>query len=104
MATSVGFPGQNRRWSDDSREGIEARIKHPHESLDALKSVSRDTLPAEEQLNHGLYRELLETAAEGLAYGVDPLPFRNLLPENGAVPLNVLEAHRERWIDTQSTD
>src|SRR6266404_2198735 len=81
-ATSVGFPGQNRRWSDDSQEGIEARIRHLHESLAKLESISRDTLPAEEQLNYDLYRELLETAEEGLQYGDDPAPFRDVVPHN----------------------
>src|SRR5260370_32259353 len=65
-ATSAGFPGQNRRWSDDSREGIDARIRHLHESLTKLKSISRDALPAGEQLNYDLYRERLETTEEGL--------------------------------------
>ena len=45
MATGVGFPGQNRRWSDDSPASIEARKKHLHETLAKLKSISRDTLP-----------------------------------------------------------
>jgi uncharacterized protein (DUF885 family) len=61
MSTFVGFPGQNRRWSDDSPAGIEARIKHLHESLATLKTISRDGLPAAEQLNYDLYRALLET-------------------------------------------
>ena len=86
-ATSVGFSGQNRRWSDDSREGIEARIRHLHESLAKLKSISRDALPAEEQLNYDLYRELLETAGEGLQYGDDPMPFRNVVPFNIWMPM-----------------
>jgi len=74
-ATSAGFPGQNRRWSDDSREGIDARIRHLHESLTKLKSISRDALPAGEQLNYDLYRERLETTEEGLQYGDDPCRF-----------------------------
>src|SRR5207248_11567735 len=86
-ATSAGFPGQNRRWSDDSREGIEARIRHLHESFAKLKSISRDALPAGEQLNYDLYRELLETAEEGLQYGDDPMPFRHVVPTNLWMPL-----------------
>ena len=35
----TGFPGQNRRWSDDSPAGIEARKKHLHESAAALKAI-----------------------------------------------------------------
>ncbi len=81
-ATSAGFPGQNRRWSDDSREGIDARIRHLRESLTKLKSISRDALPAGEQLNYDLYRERLETTEEGLQYGDDPMPFHGVVPLN----------------------
>ena len=86
-ATLVGFPGQNRRWHDDSREGIQARIRHLRESLAKLKSIPRDALPAEEQLNYDLYRELLETAEEGLQYGDDPIPFRDVVPGNSWMPI-----------------
>src|ERR1700731_5488598 len=51
LATAAGFPGQNRRWSDDSPAGIEARKKHLHESAVALKGFLRDSLPRGEQLN-----------------------------------------------------
>ena len=82
MATFVGYHGQNRRWSDDSPEGIEGRIKHLHESLATLKSISREALPVSEQLNYDLYRGLLETAEEGLQYGNDPSPFASVVPGN----------------------
>jgi uncharacterized protein (DUF885 family) len=82
MATFIGYPGQNRRWSDDSPEGIEARIKHLHESLATLKTISRDALPVSEQLNYDLYRGLLETAEEGLKFGNDPSPFASVVPGN----------------------
>jgi uncharacterized protein (DUF885 family) len=82
MATFIGYPGQNRRWSDDSPEGIAARIKHLHESLATLKTISREALPVTEQLNYDLYRGLLETAEEGLQYGNDPLPFASVVPGN----------------------
>ncbi|OLB40237.1 MAG: hypothetical protein AUH11_02325 [Acidobacteria bacterium 13_2_20CM_57_17] len=86
-ATSAGFPGQNRRWSDDSREGIEARIRHLHESFAKLKSISRDALPAGEQLNYDLYRERLETVEEGLQYGDDPMPFHGVVPHSLWMPM-----------------
>jgi len=86
-ATFVGFPGQNRRWSDNSREGVAARINHLNETLAKLKSISRDALPAGEQLNYDLYRELLETAEEGLQYGDDPLPFRLVVPLSMWMPM-----------------
>ena len=46
VATSVGFPGQNARWTDDSPAGIEARKKHLLDSAATLKTISRDALPA----------------------------------------------------------
>jgi uncharacterized protein (DUF885 family) len=82
MASFIGYPGQSRRWSDNSPEGIEARIKHLHESLGTLKAIARDALPVSEQLNYDLYRGLLETAEEGLQYGNDPLPFASVVPGN----------------------
>jgi len=86
-ATLVGFPGQNRRWRDDSREGLQTRIRHLHESLTKLHPIPRDRLPAEEQFNYDLYRELLETAEEGLQYGDDPIPFRDVVPSNSWMPI-----------------
>jgi uncharacterized protein (DUF885 family) len=87
MATAVGFPGQNRRWKDESQAGFDARVSHLQESLTAIKRIDRATLPAREQLNYDLYRELLETSVEGLPYGDDPLPFRNVVPGNRWMPL-----------------
>jgi uncharacterized protein (DUF885 family) len=87
LATATGYPGQNRRWTDDSPEGIEARKKHLRDSLTALKAISREALPTAEQLNYDLYRELLETAQEGLQFGGDPMPFRNVVPGNLWMPL-----------------
>jgi len=86
-ATAVGFPGQNRHWGDHSPEGIAAKVRHLHESLAKLKSISRDALPAEEQLNYELYRDLLETAEVGLQYGDDPAPFRDVVPGNVWMPM-----------------
>jgi uncharacterized protein (DUF885 family) len=90
-ATAVGYPGQNARWTDDSPAGIETRKKHLHDSVATLKTISRDALPEGEQLNYDLYRELLETAEEGLQYGDDPIPFRDVVPRNLWMPLNQME-------------
>ncbi len=86
-ATAVGYPAQNRRWTDDSTQGIEKRKQHLHESLARLKTFLRDALPANEQLNYDLYRELLETAEEGLKYGDEPNPLRNVVPRNLWMPV-----------------
>jgi len=73
FATYVGYPGQNRRWTDDSPAGREAHIKHLHESVQALKQFHRDQLPANEQLNYDLYLKRLQLCEEGLPFGGDAL-------------------------------
>ena len=102
-ATSVGFPGQNRRWTDDSPEGLGARIQHLHDSLAELKSISRDTLPIEEQFNYDLYRELLETATEGVQFGDDPAPFRDVVPGNVWMPITQMGGIQQGSASTLAT-
>jgi uncharacterized protein (DUF885 family) len=103
LATAAGFPGQNRRWSDDSPAGIEARKKHLHESATTLKEFSRDSLPRAEQLNFDLYSDLLSTAEEGLQYGDDPLPFRNVVPHNNWMPISQMGGVQQGAAETIST-
>jgi uncharacterized protein (DUF885 family) len=103
FATAVGYPGQNRRWADQSPQGIEARKAHLALSFAKLKSFSRDALPASAQLDYDLYRELLETATEGLQYGDDPLPFRNVVPGNFWLPLNQMSGIQQGAAETLST-
>ena len=88
LATGVGYPGQNRRWTDDSPAGMAARENHLRESLDALKKIERAALPASEQLNFDLYQELLEMTIEGLQYGDEPMPFRGVVPGNRWMPVD----------------
>jgi len=92
MATYVGFPGQNRRWSDTTPAGYAASEKHLRDSLAELKKLDRSALPAEEKLNYDLYQELLETAIEGLQYGDDPSPFRGVVPRNRWMPINQMSS------------
>jgi uncharacterized protein (DUF885 family) len=100
FATQVGYPGQNRRWVDDSPEGIEKRKRHLAESLTKLKATSRESLPESEHLNYDLYRELLESTAEGLPYGDDPMPFRNVVPRSLWMPLNQMEGVQQNAAST----
>jgi uncharacterized protein (DUF885 family) len=70
-ATWLGFPGQNRRWRDDSPQGIELRKKHLRESIATLKTIRREELPEAEKLNYDLYSRLLADLEEGTQYGDD---------------------------------
>ncbi len=54
-ATSVGYPGQNGRWTDDSLSAIERRKRELKAPLQALKSIDRAKLSKEDQLNYDLF-------------------------------------------------
>jgi uncharacterized protein (DUF885 family) len=103
MASGAGFPGHGRDWTDDSAAGIAARQKHLHESSASLKAISREALPASEQLNYDLYRELLDTAEEGLQYGDDADPFRGVTPRNLWMPMNQMGGIQQGAASTLAT-
>lgn len=103
LATEVGYPGYDDRWTDDSPQGIERRKNHLAQSLARLKTISRNDLPVTEQLNYDLYLELLETAQEGLQYGDDPMLLRSVVPRNLWMPLNQMsgiQQHAPEMLET----
>lgn len=70
-ATWLGFPGQNRRWTDNSPQGVEVRKKHLRDSIAMLKTIRREELPEVEKLNYDLYGRFLADREEGMQYGDD---------------------------------
>jgi uncharacterized protein (DUF885 family) len=103
MATAVGYPGQNRRWTDESPAGFDTRVKHLRESLAALQQFKRESLPPSERLNFDLYHELLETAVQGLPFGDDPMPFRGVTPGNRWMPVNQMGGIQQGAAETLAT-
>jgi uncharacterized protein (DUF885 family) len=103
MATAVGFPGQSRRWTDESPAGFDARGKHLRASLTTLQQFNRGSLPSSEQLNFDLYHELLETAVQGLPFGDDPMPFRGVTPANRWMPVNQMGGIQQGAAETLAT-
>jgi uncharacterized protein (DUF885 family) len=75
-ATSLGYPGQNARWTDYSPSAIDARAAYLKKSVDRLVAVDRAQLAAGDQLNYDLYRDLLQTAVQGLDFQNDAMPIR----------------------------
>src|SRR6185503_3049800 len=90
-ATAVGTPGVHDRWTDYSPGAIDARKQALTAGLNKLRSFDRATLNADDQLNHDLYREMLESAVRGLDFGNDALPIRAVIPHNLLMPMNQLE-------------
>jgi uncharacterized protein (DUF885 family) len=100
VATGVGYPGQDARWTDDSAAGIEARKKHLAQAIAQLKQIRRDALPENEKLNFDLYSQLLEASEEGVKYGDDPFPFRFVVPHSLWMPINQMEGVQQGAADT----
>lgn len=91
LATSVGYPGQNDRWTDYSQAAVDARTVYLKKSLERLGTVDRGVLGAGDQLNLDLYRNLLENAIRGLDFHNDALPIAGEVPHNLFMPLNQME-------------
>jgi uncharacterized protein (DUF885 family) len=65
MATYIGRPGLNDRWSDISREMMDFGEKLNRTMLAALQSVDRSKLTPSEQVNYDLARHRMERGVEG---------------------------------------
>ena len=64
FATSVGYPGQNARWTDNSLEAIARRKRELNDPLDVLRTIDRAKLGPTDQLNYDLFRRNLTDAVE----------------------------------------
>jgi len=64
FATSVGYPGQNARWTDYSLEAIARRKRELNDPLNALRTIDRAKLRPTDQLNYDLFRRNLTVALE----------------------------------------
>jgi uncharacterized protein (DUF885 family) len=91
LATAYGYPGQNMRWTDYSPQAIAGREDYLKKSLVRLKDIDRGPLNSEEQMNYDLYRDLLDTAVQGLEFHNDAIPVKNVIPHNLFMPINQLE-------------
>jgi uncharacterized protein (DUF885 family) len=100
QATDVGYPGQDDRWTDDSPAGIARRKKHLAESLATLKAIPRSDLPPSEQLNFDIYLDLLAGASEGLQFGNDPFPLRNVVPRSLWMPITQMGGIQQQAAET----
>ena len=91
LATSFGYPGQNARWTDYSQAVVDARARYLKKSLEQLSTIDSVQLGAGDQVNYNLYRDLVETAVNGLDFHNDAVPIRGVIPHNLLMPINQLE-------------
>ena len=91
LATSIGYAGQDGRWTDYSSDAIAARAAYLRRSRERLGTVDRSALDANDRRNFDLYRSLLDTAVAGLAFHNDAVPISGEVPHSLFMPLNQLE-------------
>ena len=77
-ATSVGYPGQNARWTDYTQASIDGRGDYLKKSAGRLSGIDRARLNADDQLTFDLYQDLLATAIKGLDFQNDAIPYRGV--------------------------
>lgn len=91
FATSVGVPGYNDRWTDESPEAIAARAAHLQSALQTLASIDRGKLSSEDQLSYDLYRRALAGAVEGYRFHYEPDPFASVSQSSLLRPVDQME-------------
>ncbi|HVW05231.1 MAG TPA: DUF885 domain-containing protein [Vicinamibacterales bacterium] len=90
-ATVIGERGHNDRWTDASPDAIAGRAAHARESARELARIDRAALSDADRLNLDLYRDLVDTATQGLAFHLDPFPIRSVVPRMPLSAVNQLE-------------
>ena len=91
VATAIGYPGGDARWTDYSPAAIESRARYVRDTVARLQAIDRGALAAGDRVSYDLYRDLIVTAVEGLGFGNDALPVRSVIPHNLRMPVNQLE-------------
>ncbi|HSU52743.1 MAG TPA: DUF885 domain-containing protein [Candidatus Dormibacteraeota bacterium] len=77
-ATSVGYPGQNARWTDQSIEAIERRKREMRAPMSVIESIARANLNDRDQLNYNLFRKNISDAIEGMRFHGEYMPITQL--------------------------
>ncbi|MEO8484051.1 MAG: DUF885 domain-containing protein [Acidobacteriota bacterium] len=90
-ATVVGESGHNHRWTSVSPDAIEGRIGHLKALVADLARIDRAALGEADRLNLDLYRDLVTSAIEGVAFHLDPFPIRSVVPRTPLLAVNQLE-------------
>lgn len=78
FATYTGAPDGNDRWTDMSREAIEARKTHARETLDRVRAIDRAALDPADRINYDLFRKDLEETVESFRFPDELLPVNQL--------------------------
>lgn len=73
-ATSVGHPGENHRWTDESLRGIEKRKLRKRDFLKKLQAINPDDLPKPDRLTHALLMRDAQVDVAGFEFPSELMP------------------------------
>lgn len=95
-ATDIGYPGQNRRWTDNSLAAIERRKNELQRPLKVIQSIDRAKLGVADQLNYDLFKRQIEHGIEGSRFKSDYLPINQLegIQQEAPTMFEVIMPHR----------
>ena len=97
-ATYVGYPGQNRRWTDNSLAAIERRNGELQEPMKVIQTIDRAKLDAGNQLNFDLFKKEIEHGIEGIRFKSEYLAINQLGGVQQDVPSTMFDLmpHRSK--------
>jgi uncharacterized protein (DUF885 family) len=78
VATSLGVPGQNHRWTDASLAAIQARKALAPKLLAATGSIDRDRLEPKDRIHYDLFLRGARAGVEGLRFPGEVLAISQL--------------------------
>lgn len=78
LATEVGWPGYNDRWTDLSPEAVARRKRERRAPLQVAQSIDRARLDPADQLNYDLFRREIEEAIAGDGFPEECLQINQL--------------------------
>ncbi|MBI4866732.1 MAG: DUF885 domain-containing protein [Candidatus Wallbacteria bacterium] len=78
LATYVGVPGHNDRWTDHSFEAIDRRRKRAHRTLTKLQEIDRGRLSRGDRLNYDLYLYRTREEIEAQRFPDELMPLSQL--------------------------
>ncbi|HSY10015.1 MAG TPA: DUF885 family protein, partial [Candidatus Dormibacteraeota bacterium] len=95
-ATDVGYPGQNRRWTDNSLFAIERRKRELQTPLKVIQTIDRSKLDAADQLNYDLFLRDIQQQIEGTRFKSEYLAINQLggVQQEAPQMLEVLMPHQ----------
>lgn len=89
FATSVGYPGQDRKWTDRSLAAYARRRRELDAPLKVLRKIKRPNLKPNEALNYDLMRRTFEENKVGAKFPEELLPVSQMWGVQNEIPQTI---------------